>query len=925
MNPSATMLSACFYFFLFASFFINSTYSASSSSSSEHISYNDHCSSILPQSKPTAPTHFHLIPDLPEIHFTGGDRLLRRKSANYTYAYYGKSLNLRIVSDYYDTEDTGTYQVQGIVSIRRPYTYEEGVRRNYTYGGTYHRRSRARASIKFLMKGFWSENSRKLCMVGSASYADDSTGKMINSDAVLKLKYASKNNPTVYTSIVSGTLESTISEENDAGYFDSISIFSFPPTSRYNYSIVSKEIGKPISSSDYGQLLELEPNQFCAVIGWRSISMELTCREEHQYCSPFGSSGRFLQLTPIDHCFEGDTKFRFTARFLNISYEYDDGSFSPHSTLIGEAAWDDKKNVLLGVACRLLDPLNHFGDAVGDCSMRLSLRYPSILTLKNDSKIVGEIWSSKAVNDSEFFKKIDLVSSDGNGVGPYPGPKYEFTEMDRVRKSCERKAVKKKGGIYPDGLSYNMRLDMSIKNMKGDLAWGYATPIFVGNDSYQSNDMVFATMSPSSSIVAEAILQPVNISPVNISYRISINPVHQLNSSSWIPVLNMSTNLNHQVELTAEGVYTSETGDLCMVGCRKLVNNPTISSDCEILVKLQFPPFDARGGLVTGTIKSTRAKTDSLHFDELFIQSAAYYAVVAEESIWRMDLEITMVLVSNTLACIFIGLQIFHVKRNPEVPSFVSIAMLLILSVGHMIPLMLNFEAVFLGNHSKQNLVLSNGGKVEGNEVTVRVITMVAFLLQIRLLQLVWNAKHSDASEARGWNGEKKAGVFSLVLYILGGVATFLLNWTRNGYVHQGSSSNMDRFTYSLWGDLRSYAGLILDGFLLPQMVLNVLVGSAERALSHWFYMGTSAVRLVPHAYNQYRMHNYPKYDLNATYYYANPAADFYSTAWDIIIPCGVLALAVVVFFQQRHGGRCILPKRLRGLEMYEKVPAVEI
>lgn len=832
---------------------------------------------------------------------------MRRKPANDTYAYARKSLKLRILYDHYETKATGVYQVQGVVVIRNPYSYEEDVRRNYTYGGSYYRRSRARGLIKFIMKGFWSANSRKLCMVGSASYADESMGNIINIDAVLKLKYASETNPTLYTAVVSGSLESTISEENDAGYFDPISMFSFPTNPSYNYSIVSKEVGEAISS-DSDQSLKLEPNQFCSVIGWRSISMELKCREEHQHCSLLGLPAGFLHLTPMDNCVVDMSKFRFMAKLQNISY--DDGSFSRESALFGEAEWDDKRNVLLGVACRLLDPLSHFGDAVGDCTMRFSLRYPSILTIRNDSKFIGQIWSSKAVNDSGYFKKIDLISSDGNGVVPFPGPKYEYTEMDRVRKSCERKAAKKKGNIYPDGLSYNMRFDMSIKDRKGDLSWGYASPLFVGNDPYQSNDMVVA-MSPSVSAVADAILEPVNKSPVNISYRISIDTYHQLiNSSSWLPVLNMPTDLHHQIEMTAEGVYSAETGDLCMVGCRKLVNN---SWDCEILVKIQFPPFDARGGLITGTIESTRAKTDSLHFDELIIQSAAYYTEVAEESIWRMDLEITMVLVSNTLACIFIGLQIFHVKRNPEVPSFVSIVMLLILSVGHMIPLMLNFEAVFLGNHSKQNLLLSNGGKVEANEVTVRVITMVAFLLQIRLLQLVWTSKDSDTNGNKGWNGEKKTGFFSLGLYILGGAATFLLNWTKNRYVHQGM--------YSLWGDLRSYAGLILDGFLLPQILLNVFVGSAEKALSHSFYMGTSAVRIVPHAYNQYRMHNYPMYDLNTTYYYANPAADFYSTAWDIVIPCGIIWLAVVVFFQQRHGGRCIIPKRL---EMYEKVPAVE-
>lgn len=300
------------------------------------------------------------------------------------------------MNDHYETENPGIYQFQGILRIPNPNSDYEGRRRNYTYGGSYHARSRARGSIRFVMEGFWSENSRKLCMVGSATYADD-RDKLINFDAVLKLKFASVTNPTVYTSVVSGTLESAISDENDARYFDPISMFSFPdiPRYSYNYSIVSNELGKEPISSDYDKSLKLESNQFCSVIGWRSISMEMKCGEEEEQHWRY-SPARFLFFSPIDNCYEGDGRFRFLLNFQNSSYGT--GIFSRESTLIGEAVWDDENNVLLGAACTLLDPLSHFGDAVGDCTMRLSWRYPSIVTIRNDSKIVGRFWSSKAVD-----------------------------------------------------------------------------------------------------------------------------------------------------------------------------------------------------------------------------------------------------------------------------------------------------------------------------------------------------------------------------------------------------------------------------------------------------------------------------------------------------------------------------------------------
>ena len=122
---------------------------------------------------------------------------------------------------------------------------------------------------------------------------------------------------------------------------------------------------------------------------------------------------------------------------------------------------------------------------------------------------------------------------------------------------------------------------------------------------------------------------------------------------------------------------------------------------------------------------------------------------------------------------------------------------------------------------------------------------------------------------------------------------------------------NWNRKTYYYWSYIRFCACLILDGFLIPQILLNVLRDSAEEALTSPFYVGMSAVRLVPHAYNQY----IPmlKIEMNSTYCYANPAAEMYSTGWDIVIPCVIIALAVIVYVQQWHGGRCILPKKIEG------------
>ncbi|CAI0441424.1 unnamed protein product [Linum tenue] len=86
--------------------------------------------------------------------------------------------------------------------------------------------------------------------------------------------------------------------------------------------------------------------------------------------------------------------------------------------------------------------------------------------------------------------------------------------------------------------------------------------------------------------------------------------------------------------------------------------------------------------------------------------------------------------------------------------------------------------------------------------------------------------------------------------------------------------------------------------------------------------MGTTIVRLLPHAYDLYRAHSSSWY-LDLSYIYANHRQDFYSTSWNIIIPIGGLLFAAIIYSQQRFGGRCILPKRFRASSGYEKVPTI--
>lgn len=278
-----------------------------------------------------------------------------------------------------------------------------------------------------------------------------------------------------------------------------------------------------------------------------------------------------------------------------------------------------------------------------------------------------------------------------------------------------------------------------------------------------------------------------------------------------------------------------------------------------------------------------------------------------------------MILLCTTLACVFVGLQLYHVKRNPDMLPLISFVMSLILTLGNMVPLVLNFESLFAQNHDKKRILLGSEW-LEVNEIAVRLIVMVAFLLQFRLLQLTWSARKVYTKQKDLWIAEKKVLYVILTLYAAGFLIALLVHQsnTLQGDVVYSSSLSQQ---HSLWEDLKSFSGLVLDGFLLPQILLNLFMNSKGNALSCSFYFGISLVRLIPHAYDLFEALVY----VDGSSLYEDEIADYYSTAWDIIIPLVSLMFAAIIHLQQQFGGCSILSWRIntKGVEEYKKVPVV--
>ncbi|KAK7302787.1 hypothetical protein RJT34_13683 [Clitoria ternatea] len=918
-NP-LSIFSLLFFFSLF-------NLSLVSSNPSFESSYTRLCNHLVPA--PTARSNAGTVPGVANElrfqsgYFAGGDRLFNRSDA-------WKHVSFRATSVRRSASD-GVFELRGqmLLQLRGGSNSVQGRLLRFFPGlrVSHWKVSQMRVSLR----GYWSQSSGNLCMFGTGSY-----GNMQNANVVVKLRYP--RNLTIFDCLISGTLES-FDDMDSLSYFEPISILALSQSSNYKFTMAGNEIENGCGGGSDGENLSvrnLSQGACTAFLGHTDrFELEYGSHCGNVSCNPLGGDVERLPDFMLFHgtrCAER-RKVQLLLGFPGSTYRDFLFPFYPNATLVSEGVWDEKENRLCAVGCRILNFMGSgVSPRVGDCSVKLNLRFPAVLSLRNRSTGLGQIWSDKVVGESGYFGKVGFQGSVKVSRSLH-GFQYKYTEIDRVRKYCAE-MMNARGGrgiMLPNGYSSDMAFDILVTNSKGQVAKGYASPLFVGDQNYDGWLYGLPSVSMTGKPGLHGIQSGSYSNFLNVSYTMSFNPPPDFNFGNGIS--------STEVQIGAEGIYYRNAGVLCMLGCRHLRSTDKMaiknqSLDCEIMVNIQFPPLNAkRGESIKGTIKSTRQKSDPYYFDPLQLSSYSIYTSQADAFIWRMDFEIIMVLISNTLTCVFVGSQLLHVKKNPDVLPYISVVMLAVITLGHMIPLILNFEALFMAKHSMQNVFIGTGGWLEVNEVIVRMVTMVAFLLELRLVQLTWSSRQGEESQSGLWASEKKVLCMTLPLYIGGGLFALFVHIWRNShrkrYKPLQLSGHKYRFPRShfprpppLWEDLKSYAGLLLDGFLLPQILFNIIFNSEWKSLTAFFYVGATIVRMFPHAYDLYRAHSSGWY-LDLSYIYANHGMDFYSTAWDIIIPIFGILFALLVYFQQRFGSRCILPKKFRESSSYEKVPVI--
>ncbi|CAO2178783.1 unnamed protein product [Urochloa humidicola] len=762
-------------------------------------------------------------------------------------------------------------------------------------------------SVSFDLDGYHSTATGELCMAGSGSYArEDGAGVVLLSAVVLRLTVphpANLSAPFV-TGRLAGADFNPITlvayAEDDYKYGETASCRPAPPPSG-----ARRVLPGPAGFSC---------SRLRVLFGRGSYSLEYTPDAGGLF--PLRRRHRSMYINQM-RCAAGDD---YAVRAYMVFYaDQQAAAVAPSNytgrprwgrgrefmvgdeALVADGFWDASRSRLCMRACRVTTATSGQSGAeelaVSECgNIGVSFWFPAVWSVRDRSVVAGMIWNTTGGDgDGDASAGVISVSKTGGYRGNMSDIKYNYTLVKEAKKHYSVPARgKERKGSFPGNSSYrDFAFGFSLKN-QGRLP-GYAWPVTIGSALVQGN-----TLIADAAFAAEVVKNKQRL--LNVSYGLRYY------------VMNSSANSHQLRRISAEGVYDTKTGSLCMVACQKLVNG---SSDCEMLVTFQFAPMDATSReRAVGTISSLRNKTDPLFFEALeFVGDDGMYVVQEAETITRMDMESIMLVGSMLLSCIFTALQLRHVKHHPEALPATSTTMLAVLAIGYAIPLVLNLEDASGDNGRRQYFVrLASGGLLELNGLVLRLTTVVALALQLRLLYLAMSSRRPTTDQQQQ-AGSKRDDVerstlwVCLPLYALGAVVVWIAHMTD---AKPGPA---------LVGDLAAYAGLVLDGFLLPQVVRNALSGSSRvrSALSPWFYAGVAAIRAAPHAYDAFRKRGWyaPSW---RSYVYASPRDDIFGAGWDVAVPCGAALLAAVLFLQQRRGRAFVCGEKSKRPGEYEMV-----
>ncbi|KAM0886888.1 hypothetical protein ACQ4PT_029413 [Festuca glaucescens] len=633
--------------------------------------------------------------------------------------------------------------------------------------------------------------------------------------------------------------------------------------------------------------------------GVRIIMQDLQCMEQQGYVMG-GAAGTAM----------------VSAVFRALSPWEDTGTALSRSglsgkTLSAEGVWNTSTGQACMMACR--------GTAGRKaCDFRVCLFFLTTMSITRLDTMLGQ---------------INAIDTGGGVVHP---PLLSFRQ---------RMSTPRLWGLYPDAVPY--KYNYTKVEQAVELRQRSGSPFDLRKIVPQSLPLSYPKISPSSSSVAHMLTlffltvpgmfrqewdeQPVLhlevffvgqlINPLDASSGIQRN---ETGSQGHPLLLNVSAELKlfqdsrpRNPVMSLEGVYSPDDGQMHLIGCRDVRLPPRNSSassrgdleleegmDCSIEVKIEYPPTTMHRFIMSMAkvqIASTRTAADSLHFDAVKHRALPVnYRQQQPGGFYRGVINgvLCMLLLSTTIAAVLT--QLHYLKLHADVAPYISLVMLGVQALGYGMPLVTGVEAILARVTLGDGATAPSSGRTpyymfdwgrlcESIDQAVKILSLCALVLTLRLGQKVRRSREHLAAQSpldpARVPSDGKVFVYHCGVHLVLFVLILALN--------RGAVT------------VEQQVALMQDLFLLPQVIGNAMWRINCRPLKGSFYVGVTAVRLLPLVYDYVR----PSAAFAGAHYSgmqdfmgaaSASGGRFFVKARDVVIPLAAVALALMLHAQQR-------------------------
>lgn len=789
--------------------------------------------------------------------------------------------------------------------------------------------------------------------------------------------------------VIRGSMTS-LNKKSNLKYFDEIHMSSsFSAAVKYEFTsdkIVSKACDPyPYKDDMMDSYIDVYKGlDFCEILERVTLQEGLTivpnwkCNGSDDFCSRLGPFMTNRLINATDGSFEGvklvlqdvrcERKASIASGFTKVSSVFRvvppfENQFSVaqrtglnNMTLAVEGIWKASSGQLCMVGCLGLVDTNH------GCSSRICLYIPLAFSIQQRSIVMGTVSSIGGSTTSYFplsFEKLIWVRELWNrytAAHPY----YKYSKTDAAGVVLEKYEPFNFVNVVKKSLLQFPKIEY--------------TGSFLDSLSLLSEDLtlhVSAVPDPfinSISLRTDLELEIISIGPLfgrhwsseNVSAIEKQNPYRdKVQYTTKQLLLNVSAQLgltgknygNFSV-LFLEGLYNPLVGKMYLIGCRDVRASWRILQasmdleaglDCLIEVTISYPPTTARW-LVNPTAKisisSQRNENDPLYFEPVKLQSVPImYRRQREDILSRRGVEGMLRILTLSLAISCLLSQLFYIRDNSESFPFISLVMLGIQALGYSLPLITGagalFEKMASESYEGQSYDLERSQWIRTIDYTVKVLVLVAFSITMRLCQKVWRSRirllTRSPLEPYRVPTDKWVIVSTLTIHAIGYIFVLLLhslNTSRKPVQTENFIDSSGNFhTLREWEtELEEYLGLVQDFFLLPQVIGNYVWKIHCKPLRNFYYIGITAVRILPHVYDYVRS-PVPNPYFSEEYEFVNPRFDFYSKFGDIAIPAIAILLLAAVSVQQKWSYERLTLGQSKllhfGSKAYEKLPSV--